>query len=352
MVNPAQYYIEAVDRETSSTPKRPALFARGVLLLVLTACLPAALPPCVRAETVPEGRPRSPWPSSGILWGGALLGAAALFGAAVLFRRRRRASPAAVPCAAPPSSVEGPLLAGKYTLVRLIGKGGLGEVWQAEDRPLQRVVAVRKLQLDAKERESLLREFQTLSSVRHPNIAEVLEVLDQPSGLHIVYEFLTGKTMAQLLQERRRFTLDQAKQILRPVCAALDFAHGRAVVHRVLKLSSIMLTDEGFVKVTDLGIARGAGAAGSPDYAAPESLKGVVSPAADVYSLAVCLYEMVTGELPMRGTGGGREYVRAVLRVPGLNPAFDDMVLRGLDAHPAERPPGIPGFSAAMEALS
>ncbi|MEK9145316.1 MAG: protein kinase [Elusimicrobiota bacterium] len=273
-----------------------------------------------------------------------------------------------------PKAEDNGLLAGKYQLSRVIGKGGMGQVWEAQDHSLGRVVAVKKMTFGSSEQEALARELyikeaRTLASLHHPNIVDIYEIMDQSSGLYLVFELLSGKKVQHLLAERKRLSLAQARDILKPVCEALDFAHGRGIVHRDLKPSNIMVTDQGYVKVMDFGIARrmeepvaasvpanGAGVfdapqsvisgpfsmartrtiAGTPAYMAPEAESGLVSPKTDVYALGVCLYEMMTGELPFGHDGGlqqrlDRSYVKASARVPGLPGAIDELISTALD---------------------
>ncbi|MFA5140573.1 MAG: serine/threonine-protein kinase [Elusimicrobiota bacterium] len=349
------------------------------------ASVDAAEPvPGERSFAVEPSAPEAPPPARGGYPGGAerrlpmgpLAGAAAaalaFVGAAAWFKRRTgRAPPADLGVSKAEPSVEpaglGGVLAGRYELIRVIGKGSLGEVWEANDRTLTRRVAVKKLDLDGPRaacREAWLAQGKTLASLRHPNIADVIEVVDLPAGLYLVLEMLSGKTLRQILAQKRGLSLAQAKQFIKPVGAALEFAHSRGLVHQDLNPSNIFLTDEGYLKVTEFGVRSPAPSSPPPSplpartpersaaYSAPELGKVPAAPAADIYSLGVCLYEMVTGDLPLRTGGTGREYVRALLRVPGLSPDFDSLIQRAIADDPSARPGNVQEFFVALDRIS
>ncbi len=305
--------------------------------------------------------------------GAILIGLAGLIIGLIMWRRGSSVPPAAESPAA--AAVPGELIAGKYRMTRVIGKGGMGHIYEASDESLGRTVAIKKFIFDEispdRARKSALREAQTVAQVRHPGIVDIIEVLDRPEGLFLVFELLTGKTVEQIILEKKQMPLADVKRVLASVCAALEFAHSKGIIHRDLKPSNIMLTQEGYVKILDFGIARqnevaapvggapagsgGAlsahtrGIAGTPEYMSPEAMKGEISPASDVYSLGVCLYEMLTGELPMRPPN--REYVPAVLRVPGMPPQFDEMIRAALETDPKNRTSNVRTFAQQLEVL-
>jgi tetratricopeptide (TPR) repeat protein len=296
--------------------------------------------------------------------------------------------PAPPPPDAEPVESDG-LLAGKYRLSRVVGRGGMGEVWEAVDQSLGRVVAIKNMSaelgaLGAQGREFYLKEARTVAALHHPNIIGIYAVLDLPQGLFLVFEFAKGKTVQHVLAEARRIPLAQCAALLKPVCDALDFAHARGVVHRDLKPANIMVTEQGFVKVMDFGIARridetvaapGAAPAapkrdargimmdhtqtvvGTPSYMAPEAEDGLVTPVSDVFSLGVCLYEMATGRLPYPADGANeakrrRQYLKASVEHPGLPPALDEFLALSLDPDPHTRLAGAKEFSRRLDALA
>ncbi|MFH1726303.1 MAG: protein kinase [Elusimicrobiota bacterium] len=282
---------------------------------------------------------------------------------------------------------EGGLLAGKYRFTRIIGKGGMGQVWAATDESLGRVVAIKKMteelgKLGSKAREFYLKEARTVASLHHPHIIGIYEILDRRSGLYLVFEMASGKTVQHILAESRRLSVEKAREILSPVCEALDFAHSRSIVHRDLKPANIMLTDQGFVKVMDFGIARKiseeVGASdgrqapvrdkrgiltdhtmtivGTPVYMSPEAEQGVVTPVSDIFSMGACLYEMVTGHQPFDARAGmmikiDRGYIKPSAHVPELPEGVDALIDDSLDPNPETRIPSVREFSARLDRL-
>ncbi|MBI3296848.1 MAG: protein kinase [Elusimicrobia bacterium] len=301
---------------------------------------------------------------------------------------QRRPEPAPRPAQSPePAEESDGLLAGKYRLMRIIGRGGMGEVWEAVDQSLGRPVAIKNMSAELNEmgaagRDFYLKEARTVAALHHPNIIGIYAVLDLPAGLYLVFELAKGKTVQHLLAETRRLPLGHCCQMLKPVCEALDFAHARGVVHRDLKPANIMVTDQGFVKVMDFGIARRIDEkvtapegslgpsrdargimqdhtrtiVGTPSYMAPEAESGLVSSVSDVYSLGVCLYEMATGRLPFPGEASQavklqRRYLKPSTEAPGLPAELDAMIDACLDPDPRTRLGTVREFAGRLEAL-
>ena len=264
---------------------------------------------------------------------GAAGGLAALaMAGAWLWRRKRSAAAVAhtilelrpsTPAAPRAPRMEAPsgagAVVGKYELGQLIGRGGMGEVFEAKDLSLGRSVAIKKMtaafsELGSQARGLFLKEARTVAQLHHPAIVDIYEILEDGTDLYLVFEHVKGKTTQQLLAEAGRLPLPRAAEILKPVCEALQFAHGRSMVHRDLKPANIMLTEQGHVKLMDFGIARSlldavetqfgarignvtaigsartATVVGTPVYMPPEAELGVVCKEGDVYSLGVTLY--------------------------------------------------------------
>ncbi|MBI3297341.1 MAG: serine/threonine protein kinase [Elusimicrobia bacterium] len=291
------------------------------------------------------------------------------------FRPRRRAfTPMPEPPPTPPATPAGGLAGAGITLGRKIGQGGMGIVYEGLDVKLNRRVALKKMRSeirsDPRERERFVREAKTVAALRHPNIVEIYAIIEDGSDVFLVFQFVSGKTVHELLGEKGRLPFAYTAALIKAVGAALDYAHGMGVVHRDLKPANIMVEDSGMVKVMDFGVARQAKDAlsrmsvtntvvGTPPYMAPEQEQGVVCPESDVFALGVCGYEMLTGELPYQGIGAGMlmaklkgAYVPASGLTPGCPPGLDAALARALDPDPERRYPSGSEFAAALAALS
>jgi len=209
---------------------------------------------------------------------------------------------------------------GDYRIVEEVGRGGMSEVYKGvrDDDEYQKEVAIKVLR-QGYGTKSLLKRFkvetQILASLDHPNIARLLDGDTTDDGLpYFVMEYVEGLPIDQYC-ERQALDITQRLQLFRQVCAAVSYAHRRAVIHRDLKTSNILVTSDGTPKLLDFGIARLLEAPDvpaapatmleqrvmTPDYASPEQLRGEpVTTASDVYSLGVVLYRLLTGQPPYR----------------------------------------------------
>ena len=205
---------------------------------------------------------------------------------------------------------------GHFRLLEKIGGGAFGSVWKAEDTKLDRIVAI-KLPLNTRLCElsvsRFVREAQLAARMRHPNIVAVHEVGFEDDLVFIVSDLISGVDLRQWLTENRP-TQVEAIQICMTVANALAYAHSQGIIHRDVKPSNILIDGQGTVFITDFGLAKGETSEltltlegkvlGTPDYMPPEQVRGLASasdPRADVYSLGVVLFEMLTGERPFRG---------------------------------------------------
>ncbi len=206
------------------------------------------------------------------------------------------------------------LLADRYRLERMLGRGGMAEVWAGTDEVLEREVAVKVLSArftdDEQFRRRFRREAQQAAALNHPHIVKVYDTGTHGHLPFIVMELVRGRSLEQILA-RGKLTEERSLEICADVCAALDYAHQRGLIHRDIKPGNILLADDGTVKVTDLGIARAidshtvsetAAVLGTAAYLSPEQAQGIeVDPRSDLYSLGVVLYELLTGRQPFRG---------------------------------------------------
>jgi tetratricopeptide (TPR) repeat protein len=279
------------------------------------------------------------------------------------------------PETAQPASVNGylpGLIRGQYEISRQIGQGGMGTVFEGTDRSLGRRVAIKKmreeLRADPRERARFVAEAKTVAAMHHPNIVDIYAIADEGPDVYLVFEYVDGRTVHELVQTNGRLEPGLAARIVRGSAEALEYAHARGVIHRDMKPSNVMVDAQGRVKVMDFGIARAAKDAahrfsmtntvvGTPPYMAPEQEQGQVRRESDVYALAVCAYEMLTGNLPFAGTGGGMllnkinmSYVPPSKETAGLPPALDPVFARAFQAFPEERYRTPREFSDALEA--
>lgn len=261
----------------------------------------------------------------------------------------------------------------RYTYRRLVASGGMGIVYEAQDKSLDRRVAVKKMRGEmrevAKEREAFLKEARVVAGLKHPGIVEIYAIADDGPDLFLVFEFVEGRTLQALVKERGRLALKDALPVFKDVCEAVDYAHARGVIHRDLKPSNIMVTPGGRAKVMDFGIARRAEeprkvlltttVAGTPAYMAPELEQGLLCRESDVFSLGVCLYETLTGRLPYEGRMGALalqklegKFQPASRYAKGLPAAADTVIARALSPAPARRFGAAGSFYRELEQAS
>jgi len=207
---------------------------------------------------------------------------------------------------------------GRYELSRELGRGAMGVVYLGKDPKINRQVAIKTMDLtqyDDNElplvRERFFKEAETAGRLSHPNIVTIYDVGEEQDLAFIAMDYVIGQVMSDFVRKGRLLPIDMVFKLMRQVAIALDYAHKQGVVHRDIKPSNIMYnTEEQVIKVTDFGIARAAGATGtntssilgSPLYMAPEQLSGIkVDGRADLFSLGVSMYQLLTGELPFQG---------------------------------------------------
>ena len=263
-------------------------------------------------------------------------------------------SPAASSAAA---SLTGVTLAGRYELRALLGRGGMGEVYEAADRRLDRTVAVKVLREElARDRRFVARfhrEARTAARLQHPEIVAVHDFGEHDGRVYLVLEHVPGRTLHELLRDEGAVAPARAASVGAHVADALAHAHARGIVHRDVAPGNVMIRTDGAVKVLDFGIARaiqgsGHGASvtahGTLAYAAPEVLAGErADQRVDVYGLGAVLYELLTGVPPFTGDDvSGRLRVArppAPSRIdPEVPTGIDETVLRCLDRNPSARP--------------
>ena len=257
----------------------------------------------------------------------------------------------------------GTLLGGRYRIAGQLGRGGMGEVYRADDLKLGQPVALKFLRPDVERDPARLtqlhNEVRLARQVSHPNVCRVYDVDEEDGHTFLSMEYVDGEELASLLRRVGRFSPDRALELARQICAGLAAAHERGVVHRDLKPSNVMLDGTGKVRITDFGLAGVTGQsvnAGTPAYMAPEQLAGSeVTAQSDIYALGLVLYELFTGQRAIEAKN-----VAELLRkreagivppsqvVPDLDPAIDRAILRCLERDPADRPSSALGVAAAL----
>jgi len=262
----------------------------------------------------------------------------------------------------------GQILAERYRIVALAGRGGMGEVFRAEDLTLGQIVAMKflpeRLSQDAAALSRFHAEVRNARQVSHPNVCRVFDIGEAEGTLFLTMEYVDGEDLASVVRRIGRLSPDKATEIARQICAGLAAAHERGVIHRDLKPANVMLDGAGKIRITDFGLAGLAASiqgeearAGTPAYMAPEQLAGKeVTTKSDIYSLGLILYEILTGKRAFEASTL-RELVR--LRESGaitnpstlvrdLDPLIESVILRCLEADPDKRPASALQVAAAL----
>jgi hypothetical protein len=262
----------------------------------------------------------------------------------------------------------GQIIAERYRVVALAGRGGMGEVYRAEDLRLTQVVAIKflpeSLSQDAAALARFHTEVRTARQVSHPNVCRVFDIGEAEGALFLTMEYVDGEDLASVVRRIGRLSPDKATEIARQICAGLAAAHERGVIHRDLKPANVMLDGSGKIRITDFGLAgiaasiKGADIrAGTPAYMAPEQLAGRdVTPRSDIYSLGLILYEILTGKRAFEASTLPelmklRE--RGLITNPStlvrdLDPLIERVILRCLETDPEKRPASALQVAAAL----
>src|SRR5712672_3135264 len=268
--------------------------------------------------------------------------------------------------AAEPDTLDiGTVLAGRYELLKLIGQGGMGAVYKARDKELDRVVALKLIRPELAKNPEVLRRFKQelilARQVTHKNVIRIFD-LGQSDGIKfITMDFVEGQDLRSLLLEKSKLAPEQAARIMLQICRALEAAHAEGVIHRDLKPQNIMLDASGRILVMDFGIARSAylpgmtqtGALiGTPEYMSPEQGRGeALTERSDLFSMGIIFYELLTGKSPYHSdTPLATLWKRMTEKVtppvvldPTLPQALSNIVVKALEIEPKNR------FASARE---
>lgn len=211
--------------------------------------------------------------------------------------------------------IKGQKINDRYQIIRMIGEGGMANVYLAYDTILERNVAVKILRGDLAEDEKFVRRFQreaiSASSLTHPNIVEMYDVGEDDGKYFIVMEYVDGKTLKSLVKKRGRLSLPEVIDIMLQLTSAIACAHDSYIIHRDIKPQNVLVLDDGRVKITDFGISLALNSneltqtnsvMGSVYYLPPEQANGSgATIKSDIYSLGILMYELLTGKLPFKG---------------------------------------------------
>ncbi|HET8528802.1 MAG TPA: protein kinase [Gaiellaceae bacterium] len=267
----------------------------------------------------------------------------------------------------------GDLVADRYELEELVGTGGMSSVYRALDTLLERNVALKILHPhygdDDEYVERFRREARAVAQLSHPNIVTVIDRGDDDGQQYIVFEYVDGDSLKQLVDRDGPLPARRAVELGLQVADALAFAHHNGLVHRDVKPQNVLVTGDGEAKVTDFGIARSLDVEhgvtqtgtvlGTSNYLSPEQARGqTVTPATDVYSLGVVLYELLTGEVPFPGENFVAVAMKHInepppsllQRRPDLPMRLVAAVERALAKDPANRFPSMDAFAAELRA--
>ncbi len=261
------------------------------------------------------------------------------------------------------------ITSGKYKIVRKLGEGGMGIVYEAIDQSLGRKVALKKMNDEIKvsetEKQRFLQEARMVALLHHPNIIEIYTIFEENQDIYLVLEYVEGQTLNEILDREIRIPYERAQNIFLQIASSLSYAHSKNIVHRDLKLSNIMISNEGEVKITDFGLALKAMESisktkeivGSPAYMAPEQEKGKSGKLSDIFSLGVCFYESLSGNLPFQGPDFHRQKMQkkfiplsaTVVALPG---GIDKFIEKSLEPDPANRFQTIDEWKESLSRLT
>jgi serine/threonine protein kinase len=262
-----------------------------------------------------------------------------------------------------------------YEIESVVGSGGIGVLYRARQLRLNRPVALKlvepELAVEPLVRERLRREARTVASLDHPNVVPLYEAGEEHGTVFIATRWIDGTELGSLIRRDGPMRPRRAARIAAQIASALEVAHEKGLIHRDVKPSNVIVTDEDHAYITDFGLTKRAESMsgftaagqmlGTIDYAAPEQIEGgEAGPRGDVYGLACVLFEILTGSAPFASESGGMAKMWAHLNAeppsvrqqrPDVPEALDEVVARALAKRPDERPSAASFGTAVLAAV-
>jgi len=271
------------------------------------------------------------------------------------------------------SDTQIPKKIGKYEIIREIGKGAMGVVYEGYDPLIRRKVAIKTARKDLSVSASIAdeifirftREAIMAGQIQHPNVVTIYDMGEDEGITYIVMEYIEGEDLKSLISKKKLWSLEEILKIANAVCSALNETHKHGIVHRDIKPSNILLTKDGNVKITDFGVARLPDSTltqegtliGTPHYMSPEQFQGrEIDGRSDQFSLAVVLYELLTGEKPFVGDTLSAIMNRVLYTQPippsklntRVSEELDEVILKALSKNPEDRFPDMQTFAESI----
>jgi eukaryotic-like serine/threonine-protein kinase len=255
------------------------------------------------------------------------------------------------------SFAPGEMFAGRYRMVTRIGRGGMGDVWRADDMVLNTPVALKLIAAKGPVgRDRFLNEVRLARQITHPAVCRVFDVGESGEWIFYSMEFVSGEDLASLIRRVGRLPSDRVTDIARQLCGGLAAAHAQGVLHRDLKPANILVDDSGLVRITDFGIAILRTDAelhmltGTPGYMAPEqrTTGTTLSERTDVYALGLVLYELLVGAHPLRSRDKTQTPPPPSSIVPTVNPQLERAIMKSLASRPEDRPANALAVAAEL----
>ena len=255
----------------------------------------------------------------------------------------------------------GHVFAGRYRMITRIGRGGMGDVWRADDLVLNTPVALKFItSIGPEARARILNEVRLARRITHPSVCRVFDFGEADEKLFFSMEFVSGEDLATVLKRVGRLPSEKVVDIAHQLCAGLAAAHAQRVLHRDLKPANVLIDDEGRVRITDFGIAVvGTGEkhdtmVGTPGYMAPEQLMPgrELTERTDIYALGLVLYELLVGQHAFSRAGVGDAPRRPSTEISDVNPHLERVILQSLAAEPRDRPASAAAVASRLPRAS